>query len=172
MAQNGTMFADPHHLKNVMIYHNTRTQGDMIYHITRKSEKGYIALVSALLLTVVLLVFTVAVSLSGYYSRSNVLGSEVKEQSSALAEACVNKAAADVAIGNPVAGTVSFGSNPYDSGNPYMCDIVSVGPHPTNAGETQIKARGVYLDSYTNLVVDIDSDTQNVVLWREHAVMP
>lgn len=135
-------------------------------------DRGYIALVSALLLTVVLLVLTVAVSLSGYYSRINVLGSEVKEQSAALAEACVNKAMADVAIGSPVIGPVPFGSNLYAGGAPYTCDIVSVTPDTPNPGETRIKAQGVYLDSYTNLVVDIDSITQDVVWWREYAILP
>ena len=138
----------------------------------QKSGKGYIALVSALLLTVVLLVFTVAVSLSGYYSRINVLGSEVKEQSAALAEACINKAMADVAIGNPVAGVVSFGSNPYDGGNPYTCEIISITADTPTVGQTRIKAQGEYLDSFTNFVVDVDNITQNVVSWREYGVMP
>lgn len=137
-----------------------------------KQPRGYIALISSILITIVLLTFVGAVSISGFYGRSNVLGSEIKEQSAAQAEACVNKAIADVAIGNPVAGTVSFGSNPYANGDPYTCEIIAVDADSPSAGQTTIKAQGEYLDSYTNYVVVIDSTTQNVVSWREFSVMP
>ncbi len=134
--------------------------------------RGYIALVSVLIISVVLLALAVSVSLTGFYARSNILGAEIKEQSAALAQSCAEKAIVDVAIGNPTTGVVSFGTNPYDDGDPYTCSILSITPDTPTAGQATIHAQGVYRNSYTNLVVTIDSDDQSVVSWREVTTFP
>ncbi len=133
--------------------------------------KGYIALVSVLIISLVLLTLAVSVSMTGFYARSNILNSEIKEQSMALAESCVSKAVADVAIGNPSTGVVSFGTNPY-TGDAYECTIVSITPDSPNTGETTIETQGIFNDSYSNLVVTIDSNNQDVLSWIEVSTLP
>lgn len=143
------------------------------FHIW-KNERGYIALVSVLIISVVLLTLAVSVSLTGFYARSNILGTEVKEQSTALAESCIQKAIADVAIGNPALGKVKFGENPYDNDYPYECTIVSVLTDELVTGQTTIYAQATSTprNSVTNLVVTIDSNNQDVVKWREVPMLP
>jgi len=129
-------------------------------------QTGFIALVSVLLISFVLLIFVVSIGLSGFLGRANQLESEFKRQSIASAEACVEKAIADLVAKNPTTGTVTFG------GGAYTCTIVSIALDTPNMGETTIKARGVYKNSYTNLVIVVASDIQNVLSWHEHATMP
>ncbi|MEK7613727.1 MAG: hypothetical protein AAB439_02530 [Patescibacteria group bacterium] len=126
---------------------------------------------SVLIISLVLLTLAVSVSLTGFYARSNILGSEIKEQSMALAESCVSKAVADVAIGNPTTGVVSFSENPY-TGDAYECTILSITSDSPNTGETTIETQGIFYNSYTNLVVTIDSNNQNVLKWREVPTLP
>lgn len=156
------------------MYANSHIKKSSIYgtfFTLRKSERGYIALVSVLIISLVLLTLAVSVSLTGFYARSNILNSEIKEQSMALAESCVSKAVADVAIGNPTTGAVQFSTNPY-TGDAYECTILSITPDSPNTGETTIETQGVFYDSYTNLVVTIDSDNQSVLEWREVPTLP
>ena len=56
--------------------------------IGEKHEQGFIALLSAMLMTALLITLTYSVNLSGFSSRSNLSYSEYKELSLALAEAC------------------------------------------------------------------------------------
>lgn len=127
---------------------------------------GFIALVSVILISFMLVVFAASVGMSGYYARANQLNSEVKEQSIASARACVEKAIVDIAASHPTTGTVTFG------GGVYSCTINAITADSPVSGQTTIKSQGVYQRSYTNLVVVVDSDTQDVISWREYATMP
>src|SRR3989344_8321294 len=66
------------------------------YHFYRKlntkSNKGFVALISAIIISVILLLIATNLSLTGFYSRSNILDGELKEISSGYAEACVDTA--------------------------------------------------------------------------------
>jgi CRISPR/Cas system CSM-associated protein Csm5 (group 7 of RAMP superfamily) len=129
-------------------------------------EAGFIALMSVLLISFMLITFAVSVGISGFLGRYNQLDSEIKEQSIASAGACVEKAIADLVGDNPTTGTVTFG------GGLYSCTIVAILADTPSAGETTIKSQGVYKNSYTNLVVVVDSTTQATLSWREYATMP
>ena len=133
---------------------------------TTYGQSGFIALVSVILISFVLITFAVSISLSGYLGRFNQLDLEFKEQSVASASACVEKAIADVVAGNPTTGTINFGNGGYS------CTIVSIASDVPTTGETTIKAQGVHKNAYTNLVVVVDSSTQAVLSWREFATMP
>lgn len=132
----------------------------------KSSKKGFIALVSVILLSFVFITFAVSIGVSGFLGRSNQLETEYKEQSIASAEACVEKAIADLVAENPTTGTITFGSGAFS------CTVVSITADTPSAGETTVKAQGVHNDSYTNLVVVVDSTTQDVLSWREYATMP
>lgn len=53
---------------------------------------GYIALISVIIISVLLMLIVVGTSQIGFNNRFNILDSEFKEQSVALAEACIDTA--------------------------------------------------------------------------------
>src|SRR5689334_18900103 len=60
-------------------------------------NSGFIALMSVILISFVLLSVTLSAGLSGIFGRLNILDSELKSQSEYLAESCVNQAIYDYA---------------------------------------------------------------------------
>lgn len=58
----------------------------------KNSNEGFIALISAVIISLVLMMVVFSVSTLGFFSRFNQLDSEYKEKSSALAESCVDLA--------------------------------------------------------------------------------
>lgn len=126
---------------------------------THTPQNGFIALMSAMLISVALLTLMISVSFEGYYGRFAILDSELKETSVSLAEACVNIAILRLAQGNEFTGTVPVGDN--------ECEIVDIN---TVSGNYVIEAQGVYKDAYTNLEVEIDPDffpETHIVSWVE-----
>jgi hypothetical protein len=61
-------------------------------YFERPTQHGYIALMSAVIISLILTGMTFSLSGSGYFSRYNVLNSEYKRVSLGLAESCVNSA--------------------------------------------------------------------------------
>jgi len=58
----------------------------------KNSKNGFIALFSVIIITSVLLISAVALSFTGFLGRFNVFDSELKAESGALAEACIEYA--------------------------------------------------------------------------------
>ncbi len=58
----------------------------------KPDNSGFIALMSAILISIILLLIITNLSLTGFYSRSNILDFELKEKSFSLAEACADSA--------------------------------------------------------------------------------
>lgn len=55
-------------------------------------KRGFIALFSVIIITSALLLMATTLSFSGFMGRFNILDSELKEKSNALAEACIDEA--------------------------------------------------------------------------------
>lgn len=55
-------------------------------------NNGFIALMSAVIISAVLLLVVISGGLTGFFSRSNVLDSELKSRSRAVADACLEQA--------------------------------------------------------------------------------
>jgi hypothetical protein len=136
------------------------------HFFNKRPQSGFIALVSVIFVAFMLVTFAISVGLTGYYGRANQLLGEVKEQSAASANACAEKAIADLASERVATGTLTFGDDLF------VCTVKSIALDTPTSGQTTIKAEGVYKESYTNLVVVVDSTTQAVLSWREYAVMP
>ncbi|MCI0542707.1 hypothetical protein L0Y69_03085 [bacterium] len=79
-----------------------------------QKQHGFIALISVLIISVVILGLTSLVNMTGFFSRFNTLKTEQKRVSLSLAESCANTALLNIAVSNTYA--------PGASG-----DIVSVG---------------------------------------------
>ena len=61
-------------------------------HITHNKQGGYVALMSTIVISLVLLVLISQDAFAGWSTRFSVLGTEAKEQASALAEGCSDQA--------------------------------------------------------------------------------
>lgn len=128
------------------------------------SQSGYIALISAILISVSLLTLVIAVSFEGFYSRFSVLESEQKEISAYLAESCVNTAILKIAQDKNYSGNEDirvgklgcriFSVYEFDNNNPFPPDYI-------------IEAQGTSSDAYTNLEVQIEPSDSSIVSWTE-----
>lgn len=122
-------------------------------------QRGFVALMSTIIISAVLLVLVVGGSLSGWYSRSNVLDAELKQRSGALADACVDVILLQLASGPVTVGTTTVGTNPV---GPDKCDKCVI-RNTVSPYEVQAQCSG----SYTDLRVEINPDTLNVTSWKE-----
>lgn len=116
-------------------------------------QRGFIALISVIIISAVLLTVAIAASLTGFYSRSNVLDAESKERSSALADSCVDTLLLRLVSGVSVTGSVTVG--------PDQCQILT--------GSSPYHIQAVFNHSYTNLLVAVDSSTLAATSWQEVA---
>ncbi len=125
------------------------------------NQSGFIALTSAVVITALLIVVTIALSYSGFFARFNVLDTEFKKESVGYAEACVEKAR--IMIANNVSSyppTINIDSdNPGDE-----CTLTVTGTAPY-----VIHAQVVYKNSYTNVQADATRSASNVTVanWKE-----
>lgn len=106
------------------------------------SRGGYIALISVVFMAAALLVVISALGLGSFFSRMDILGSDFKEQSQALSEACLATARLKLAQNPGYAGNenIAVGSS--------TCQIVSAVASGT---QEIVSTQGVFEGSYTNL---------------------
>ena len=116
------------------------------------NQKGYIALISAVIISFILIGLTFSVSSAGYFSRGNVATSEYKRISLGLAESCVNLALLRVAQNYnyaplPAGDTIAVGAQD--------CLIKSVTYGPELAGRkgAYIVAQADYQGSFSNMKI-------------------
>jgi len=135
--------------------------------LNKKRNKGFVALMSAIIISVILLLIITNLSLTAFYSRSDVLDSELKDRSSALAEACVDTAILKLVNNSnysPVNECVPVGDIcPNTNPNANICTIVSV-----DSGN-HIKTQAKFNNSYTNFRIVVDANTFAVQSWEECA---
>lgn len=115
---------------------------------------GYIAIISVIIISMVLLTTTITLSLTGFLNRFNILEGEAKEISVGLASACIESArikiARDSGYSPPVGGElIAVGDN--------ECTIVSV----TGNGSV-VRVRGEHKGATTNYEATLSSN-QDVV---------
>jgi len=121
------------------------------------NQKGFIALISAIIISLTLLALGASLSLSGFYLRGNILSTEFKEKSAALSEACVETAILEIAKDGNYSGneTVFVGND--------SCYIRSV----SGGSEKTIETQAEYRSAYTNLRVVINPNDFSVISWEE-----
>ena len=132
------------------------------YHFSpKKSDKGFIALISAIIISTVLLLVATTASLTGFYGRSNILDSEFKTKSETLAEACVEITLLELA------------NNPLYLGNATSTvgsEKCYVGVVSTSGGQKTFKTQGIYGNFYTNLEITVNTGDLAVISWVENPV--
>lgn len=126
-----------------------------------RQPKGFIALMSAIFISVILLLIASSGSFTGLYGRFNALDSELKERSSALAEACVDTARINLANDSTYTGSqsVALGES--------VCTIGPVQNNTPVSGQKTFTTQGIVTHAYTNLKVVVKSSDISVVSWTE-----
>ena len=117
-----------------------------------KKQKGFVALISAVVISAVLLVLAAFFARGVFWARFAVLNRENKEMSLAFAEGCINLALLKIARNKDIAV-------------PEQCEIVEI----SGANPYTIIARSDSGDSYTNLKVIASLENGNLAIndWRE-----
>ena len=124
--------------------------------IFNRKQDGFIALLTAILLSLILIIITTTLNQTSFFTRSMLLDAEYKERSAALAEACVDIARLKIANDPTYPGnesSISIGS-----------DICQIRPIISNTIET----RATSSESVTNLRVVISPyPNLSIVSWEE-----
>jgi hypothetical protein len=126
-----------------------------------KPQRGFIALMSALIISAVLLLMATSGSFAGYYSRTNSLNSEFKARSAALADACANQTL--LALAND--STYTGNATTTVSGS----DVCWTGPITKSGGHFSFKTRGYVGKAYTALYVVANTADLSIVSWSEQS---
>ncbi len=129
------------------------------------SQQGYIAIISAIVISIVLIGITFTLSFSGFFLRFNVLGTEYKKVSYALAEGCMNVAFVKLANNNSYTGNEEI---VLDTANNRKCRIISV---IGSGGTRTVRTQAVYQNAYTDLeaIASITSSNITANSWKECA---
>ena len=121
-------------------------------------DRGFIALISILVISAVLLVLLFTLETASFFTRFGALEAENKRESLSLAEACVSVARLQFARGDYAQKSVQVDV----SDTTKVCKICEI----TAAGS--IKIRAVYKGTYTNLVIAIDPHApESLRSWSE-----
>jgi hypothetical protein len=123
-------------------------------------RNGYVALVSAIVITALLSTICFVFGFSNFFNRFNVLDTELKEISLGLAEACADTAILKLAEDPNYGGgeTVAVGSN--------NCKIISV---DTSGVQKIIKTQANFKNYFTNLEITVTPAISDIIVnsWEE-----
>lgn len=125
---------------------------------TFKKQQGYVALVTALLVSAVLMVLVFTIGLSPFMNRNGIASSQWKQKSFTLAEGCVRVALVKLVQNAAYAGgeTLSVASD--------TCQIVSV---TASSSQKVISTSAQFNDAETSLKVIFDPVTGALSGWEE-----
>jgi len=142
------------------------------------NERGFVALMSVIIISAILLVLVFTLGISSFLNRFDVLDTENKHISVALAEACASTAMLKLAQ-NPSYGTtpplpaagecVSVGDPcpaPSGSKTSKTCKVCSV---VNSGGQSTINVRAMYNHTYSNVeaVVTLSGNNFMINSWKE-----
>ena len=132
-------------------------------------QRGFIALISVLILSLVFLVAVVSLGQIGLSGRLLLLDLENKVLTEEFAEACVQSARILVAV-DPLVERTDVSIDPSEPGD-VSCTLVSLEADTPFSGQSRILAQSVVEGATTNFEVIVDAATLAVDSWRECAVM-
>lgn len=123
-----------------------------------RSQTGFIALMSVIIISALMLAVSLALSMSGFLARSNITDSEHKERSAALADGCVDDALIRLAASSSYAGNevITMGDD--------QCTIVSVAIVGTSA---TIRTTATIEKAMTTIQVMATLNPLIILSWQE-----
>jgi hypothetical protein len=122
------------------------------------SKSGYVALMSALIISAVIILIVTVIGQVSFLGRSSIADVHFKEKSRALAEGCVNEALLKLSSSSSYAGneTINVASD--------TCKILSVAA--SSSGRI-ISTQAQFHNSFTNYRVTIASSAVSILGWEE-----
>ena len=123
-------------------------------------KKGYIALISSIIISMLMLMISLTLSFTGFFSRINILNAEFKEISLRLAEAC-----ADMAL-LKLSENQSYQGNENIAINDKQCSILII---EAAGDEKIIKTKANFQKAVTNLKIKVNNADLSVISWEELA---
>lgn len=135
------------------------------------SNRGFVALISVVLISAILLIVIVTLGLSTFFQRFDTLDTENKRVSLGYAEGCVNAAMLRIAQNAAYAGgeycSLNSTCSSSMSASLRVCEICQV-TYPS--GKAQILARAAVNGAYSNLTVTVNPTPGNftVLGWSEN----
>ena len=122
------------------------------------NNHGYITLTSAIILSLVLMTVSLALSSYSFFSFSNIATNELKERSLALAESCAESALLKLKL-DP-----TYGGNETLTINANQCSIL---PLETSGSQTIIKTKGTIQSITSSLEITVTMSDVTVVSWEQ-----
>jgi hypothetical protein len=128
----------------------------------RNSEKGFIAIISAIIISGILMLVVASSGLSGIYSRSNTLDTELKERADAAADACVDEALLQLAQNSSYTGGIMTTNS---------LDQCRIGKVTTSGSNYQFEVQATSSNmAVTNLLIWADTGDLTIKRWLEITV--
>ncbi len=126
--------------------------------VNQNSRDGFIALISAVIISAIILIFTVTLSYSSFFVRYSLLDSEYKDRSMALADGCIDYSLLKYANDSSYLGNenLAIGS-----------DSCFIRPIQVSGNNFIIQAQAVFQNSHTNLQVTFDKSSLVLISWTE-----
>lgn len=128
-----------------------------------QSQNGFIALISILIISAVLLATTLGLAQFGIANRFFILNLEQKTESKKLAEACVHIARIQT-YNNPLYFRNTPLSVPVADST---CTIVLIDPDNNDPNRTLIQTSAQTGEAITNLSVEVDNTDGDFLSWEE-----
>lgn len=129
-----------------------------------REENGFVALITVLVMSAVLLVSVVSLAQYGLSTRFSLLDLENKSKSESLANACVS--VARIAVVNDPSFTTSNKSVAIGT---ETCIIESVALNTPSSGTSRIKLRGTAGGAVTNYQVEVNTTSGSITRFIELA---
>jgi len=141
-------------------FKKTPNSSFIIHNSANSIGNGYIAITSAIIITILIITVILTTSTIGFFGRFNILGTLFKERGDALSNACADTALLKLAedlnyLGNE---TINVASS--------TCTILAI---ETNGTQKTIKTEGVDNEVKTNIKVLLETTDFTIISWDEVA---
>ena len=123
------------------------------------NRSGYIALTSAVIISILIMTIAFTIGFSSFLSRSNSLYYSLKEITDALAEGCINLALVKFAQASS-----TYAGNEIIPLDADTCEILPIESGP---GQKTIKATATLQGATTNLKVIVNENDLSIISWEE-----
>ena len=127
--------------------------------MTKSRSRGFIALMSAIIIATILLLVATTGGLTGIFARGNALDAELKARSVGAADACVDLALLALANDPSYTGPDTYALN--------SLDTCTIGPVTSGAGQATFRVHATSRAAVTNLEVVVDTTDLSGSSWLE-----
>ena len=131
----------------------------------QQQPRGFIALMSALVISSVMLLIATGGSLAGFYTRVTSLNSEYKERSYFLADTCVNQTLLTLAGTPTYTGSATTSVSGTINGACYTGAVTKAGSAPNDT--YQFRVRSYYMDAYSSVAVTAKVSDLSITSYTE-----